>query len=232
MAATRASSALSTAVPSVESASTISPFARAVTSGEPNSPTWACPTFSTTATSGGAMRHRSAMCPTPRAPISITRYLVSWSARSTVSGTPSSLLNEPTGAMVVPDGSSTSASRSLTLVLPCDPVMAMTTGSSWPSTWVASRASASVTSSTTMHGSSTGLDDRTAEAPSASAFAAKSCPSTCSPASATKSPPGCTSRESSVAGAVTGTAPSPWTSPPTAVAMSATLITIMCRPAR
>ena len=42
------------------------------------------------------------MWPTPRAPISTTRYAVVASARSTVSGTPSSLLKLPAVATVGP----------------------------------------------------------------------------------------------------------------------------------
>ena len=107
MAATRSSPALSTAVPSGPSASTSSPFAWAIASREPNSPRWAVPTFSTAATSGGAIRHSSAMCPMPRAPISTTRYSVSAVQRSTVSGTPSSLLRLPAVATVGPTPAST-----------------------------------------------------------------------------------------------------------------------------
>ncbi len=47
--------------------------------------------------------------------------------RVAVSGTPISLLKEPTGATVGPASASTWASRSLVLVLPDDPVMPMVT---------------------------------------------------------------------------------------------------------
>ena len=73
MAATRSSSAFSTAVPSAGRASTISPLACAIASREPNSPMWAVPTLRTAATSGGAIAQSSAMWPMPRAPISRTR---------------------------------------------------------------------------------------------------------------------------------------------------------------
>ena len=76
--------------------------------------------------SGGAIRHSSARWPTPRAPISRTRKRVSGVARSTVSGRPSSLLNEPAVATVEPASLSTRASMSLALVLPWEPVIATT----------------------------------------------------------------------------------------------------------
>ena len=68
------------------------------------------------------MAHSRAMCPRPRAPSSSTRYRVRSSARSTVSGCPSSLLNEP-GATVGPSRSVTWASRSFVVVLPDEPVI-------------------------------------------------------------------------------------------------------------
>ena len=58
MAQTSGSAALSTATPSAGSASTSSPLAWAIAACPPNSPTWACPTLSTTPTVGGAMSHR------------------------------------------------------------------------------------------------------------------------------------------------------------------------------
>src|SRR4029450_824784 len=66
--------------------------------------------------------HSSAMWPTPRAPISTTSASVSSAAFTSVSGTPSSLLNEPTLADVRQRTARATASRSLTLVLPTDPV--------------------------------------------------------------------------------------------------------------
>ena len=93
---------VSTAVPSAGSASTISPLATAISSLLPNSPTCAVPTLRTVATWGGAIVHRYATWPTPRAPISATRNRVRRSIRQTVNGTPSSLLRLPTGATVGP----------------------------------------------------------------------------------------------------------------------------------
>ena len=126
MAATRGSSALSTATPSAGSASTISPLASAMFSCEPNSPMWALPTLRTREMSGGAMAHSALRWPTPRAPISSTRYRVLSSIRSTVSGRPSSLLNEPAVATVGAPSASSRASMSLTDVLPWEPVIATT----------------------------------------------------------------------------------------------------------
>ncbi len=58
MAATASSSAFSTAVPSAARPCTSSLLAWATAAREPNSPRWAEPTLSTTATSGGAIRVR------------------------------------------------------------------------------------------------------------------------------------------------------------------------------
>ena len=73
IARTRESSTLRIATPSCGSASTSSPFVRAIASTEPNSPMCACPTLSTMPMLGGAIFVRYAMCPTPEAPISATR---------------------------------------------------------------------------------------------------------------------------------------------------------------
>ena len=70
-----------------------------------------------------------AMWPRPRAPISTTAASVSSGAFSRVSGTPSSLLNERTLAVVTRVVASTEASRSLVVVLPTDPVMPITMAS-------------------------------------------------------------------------------------------------------
>ena len=101
------------------------------------------------------MSHSWAMWPMPRADISRTRYLVDSSARSTVSGRPSSLLKEPTGAMVAPSRSTTWAVRSLVEVLPDDPVIPMTVADgSRRSTSRASAPRATVTSAVTITGTS------------------------------------------------------------------------------
>ena len=167
MAETRGSSAFRTAVPLSSSASTSSPFACAMPCWEPNSPMCALPTLRTSETSGRATSHAARRSPMWRAPISRTRCSVAVSARSTVSGRPSSLLKEPYVATVVPSAASTWASRSLVLVLPWEPVSATTrTSSSRSSTWWASRARAATTSPTTTPGSPVSREDSTA-APSA-----------------------------------------------------------------
>jgi hypothetical protein len=158
MAETIGSSALSTASPVGSSAATSSDFARPMASREPNSPTWALPTLSTMPMWGRAMPVRYSMCPTPRAPISTTRKRVSGVTRQTVSGTPTSLLSEPTGATVGAADARTLASRSLVLVLPEEPVMPMTVSSPCAAMTPRARAAKpSCTSSTTTQGSSSTL---------------------------------------------------------------------------
>ena len=214
IAATLGSSALRIATPSAGSASTSSPLALATASSEPNSPACARPTLSTAPILGGAMSHSWAMWPMPRADISSTRYLVDSSARSTVSGRPSSLLNEPTGAIVGPSRSTTWAVRSLVEVLPDDPVIPMTVADgSRRSTSRASAPRATVTSAVTITGTSwtsgIGRWESTATAPALTAAAAKSRPSTRSPGSAANSAPGAASRESITTGPVTTAAAGP-----------------------
>ena len=129
IASTRGSSALRIATPPAEaggSASTSSPLALAMFSTEPNSPVCARPTLSTAPIRGGAMSHSAPMWPTPRAAISRIRNFVFSSARSTVSGTPSSLLSDPSGAIVAPRRSASWPVRSLVEVLPDDPVIPAT----------------------------------------------------------------------------------------------------------
>ena len=150
------------------------------------------------------MAHSCAMWPRPRAPSSSTRYRVRSSARSTVSGCPSSLLNEPGGATVGPSRSATWASRSLVVVLPDEPVIAAIV--SWgrrSTTARASGASAACTSGTTSAGTPAGRLVSAATAPADTAAAAKSCPSARSPGSAANSAPGPASRESMTTGPVT-----------------------------
>src|SRR5881628_3413379 len=68
------------------------------------------------------MAHSAAMCPGPRALYSATKVRVSASTRSTVSGSPTSLLNEFSGATVGPSAPNTAANRSFVEVLPDEPV--------------------------------------------------------------------------------------------------------------
>ena len=90
------------------------------------------------------MAHSAATWPTPREPISRTRKRVCSVACSTVSGRPTSVLNDPAGATVGPRCSSRAAIRSLVEVLPEEPVTATTRASgSAARVCVASRPSAS-----------------------------------------------------------------------------------------
>ena len=111
------------------------------------------------------------MWPTPRAPISATRKRVVGVTRQTVSGTPISPFSELTGATVSATEVSTDARRSLTLVLPDEPVTPTTRSSGARSmTPRATRPKAVWTSSTTTHGTpSTGREVRAATAPAATA---------------------------------------------------------------
>ena len=154
MAATRGSSAFSTATPFDGRASTSSPLARAIASTEPNSPRWAEPTLSTTPIRGGTAAASAAMWPVPRAENSSTRWRVSASARRAVQGRPSSLLNDSGGATVGPSGASTAASRSFVEVLPELPVTPTTVSpDSSPTTCPARRASAASTAAPAPSGS-------------------------------------------------------------------------------
>ncbi len=151
----------------------------------------------------GATRSVSlARSPMRRIPISRTRNRVSTRERSMVSGTPSSLLSEPVVAIVGAALDSTAVSRSLVLVLPRDPVTPTTVSPSRSraTTWAASACNAALASSTTTVGSAVGREPSTATAPAWPAWAAWSWPSACSPAKATKRPPGSACRPSSTAG--------------------------------
>ncbi len=96
------------------------------------------------------------------------------SARSMVSGTPSSLLSEPIVAIVGAALESTAASRSLVLVLPWEPVSPTTVSPSRSraTTWAASACSAAWASSTTTVGSGVGREPSTATAPARPAWPA------------------------------------------------------------
>ncbi len=200
----------------------------------PNSPRCALPTLSTTETAGGAIAQRVRRWPRPRAPISSTRNRVLRSARSTVSGRPSSLLNDPWVATVGAAAPSTAPRRSLVEVLPCEPVTAATVRPGRAArTWRARRPRATWTSSTTTAGTPTGRPARTAAAPPATADAANRWASRCSPTKAANSPPGSGALLSRNAGPVTVTGSgSSWTVPSTTSAISARVIAIMAPPRR
>ena len=75
---------------------------------------------------GRAISHNHVMCPKPRAPISTTAASVASGALTSVSGTPSSLLNDFSLAAVTSRCRAIAVNRSLVEVLPFDPVMATT----------------------------------------------------------------------------------------------------------
>ena len=204
IAATRSSPWLSTAVPSAGRASTSSPLARATSSMAPKTSVWARATAVTTPMVGRAIVQRSRMWPTPLAPISITATSVSSAASSSVRGTPSSLLNERRLAAVARDGLVAAAIRSLTEVLPTEPVTPMTAMSPRRSrAWAPSAVRATRVSVTTTAGpSSSCRSTNAAAAPAARAESTKAWPSR-SPCRATKSCPGRRARLSIVAPSTT-----------------------------
>ena len=187
MAATSGLSTLSTAAPSDGSASMSSPLALATSANEPNISVWTISTVVTTPTVGRAISQSIAMWPTPRAPISTTAAWVRSGALISVSGTPSSLLNDRTLAAVGSDSWSAARSRSLVVVLPTDPVIPTTAANpgtapmrrrAWrPSAMRASPVSVTSTAATSTFGPGTGRDERKAEAPRSIAAAMKSWPS-------------------------------------------------------
>ena len=147
-------------------------------SRSPNSSVCAAPTARTTPTVGLAMLHRARMWPMPRAPISITAAAVSSGAFTSVSGTPSSLLNERRLACVGRSPPRTAARRSFVVVFPTEPVMPMTAPGSRVRACAPSRCNAAVVSSTSTWGTSAaGPALRTATAPAEIAPGMKSWPS-------------------------------------------------------
>ncbi len=215
MFATFGSSALRIAQPSASRSWTSSDFARAVVSIPPNSPTCAWPTLSTTATSSGTSEVSHEMWPMPRAPISLTRYLVSSSTRSAVRGTPISLFWLPSGATVFPSRSSTCAMRSLVEVLPEEPVTPNEMSPRLRASAITPRAiqlMVCTESSPRRWGMSASVSyiPTTALAPASAAAGANVCPSTRSPGIATNTAPGVTCRLS-----VTTSGPTTTSSPRT-----------------
>ena len=126
MAFTRRSSALRIAVPPTGKARTSSALASATASRSPSASVWAAATAVTTPMSGRATSHSRAICPVPLVPISITADSTSSSALASVSGTPSSLLNDFSLAVVRNLEESAAAARSLVDVLPTEPVIPTT----------------------------------------------------------------------------------------------------------
>ena len=158
--------------------------------------------MSTMPTSGRTRATRVAILPRPLAPISTIRKRVCSVTSSMVIGAPTSLLNEPRGATVSPARSQMARSRFLVVVLPLEPVTAITwsrpRARTWATTSEARAPSARTTSGTTiwLTGRSRGLSTSSSAAPACWAAGAKAWPSVTSPGLATKMEPFVTSRES------------------------------------
>ena len=174
-----------------------SPFVWAIFSTLPNSPKCAVPTRNTTPTSGLAISHNAAISPRWRAPISRMQYFVSGVHSRRVIGAPSSLLKDAFVETHCARLESIDASKSLVVVFPLEPVIAITfrSGNSLR-TYAASARTASSTSVTITPLPLTSRVVINPEAPCDCAFSVKSCPSEFSPTSAKKSEPLTASRES------------------------------------
>ena len=170
---------------------------------------WLSPTFTTRPQSGRTNEHSSAIWPVPRMPISTTTASVSGSAESSVLGTPSSLFWLPAVATTECAAASTSRTRFFVVVLPVEPVSAITRPCRWERHSRARSVTAPAVSGTSMTAapnsrasartsSATGCMTSAPSAPAESAAATKSCPSARSPGSATYRSPAHTSRESQV----------------------------------
>ena len=162
----------------------------------PRSSMWLSPTLVTRPHCGRTNPHSSSSWCKPRMPISTMTFRVSAWAASTVLGTPSSLFWLPFVAHTLPAATSTSRTRFFVVVLPVDPVMPMTRPSrrsrharasavtaAWVSgTWITAAPAAAISSSEAW---SSACCASTHTAPAATEEAAKACPSTRSPGSAT-----------------------------------------------
>ena len=142
-------------------------------------------------------------------PISTTTNSVSALASNSVRGTPSSLFWFALVATVLKVVERTSRTRFFVVVLPIDPVSAMTLPCKWPRQPRASSVKARAVSSTrrmaapsafavSSAASGSSCITNTATAPERRAPSTKSWPSTRSPGKATYTKPGFTSRESHV----------------------------------
>ena len=110
------------------------------------------------------------MSPRWRAPISNIQNLVLASHCKRVIGVPSSLLKLPCGATVLPTDSKICCNKSLVVVLPCEPVIAITVISGRaPRTCAANLFRAAKTSFTTMQRFAEGTVTRASTAPCAKA---------------------------------------------------------------
>jgi hypothetical protein len=170
-------------------------------------------TFDTTAQSGSAMCASAAISPAWFMPISTTATSCSASSFSSCNGSPKALFRflcdfSTLSFPCKPRAPSTSATASFVVVLPTDPVIAITRPPQCRRTIRANRckaastpsASASGTRSRRLRSTLSGATHPTlttaATAPFASAAATKSCPSKRSPRTAKKSSPAATVRES------------------------------------
>ena len=203
MAATRGSSAFSTARPSRGSAAGSSALALAMRSMLPARSRCVGCTASTTPTSGRAISASRAISPTVYMLISRTAAWWAGSSRRRVIGRPVSEFRLPSLRSVVSVRERTSAVISFAIVLPVEPVMPTTRAGCRDRhhaarSWSARSASATTTcgASRTSSGSSTGRSTMAAAAPARSASATKACPSVRSPGRATKMDPGVVRRES------------------------------------
>ena len=115
-----------TATPSAPTASTGSAEASTIASHDPKISRCATPTFVTTTMSGRAISHSNVTSPLRRAPISATTTSASAAAPSSVTGRPTSLLNDSGLAWVRNRLAHTAAAMSLVEVLPLAPVMPTT----------------------------------------------------------------------------------------------------------
>ena len=137
-----------------------------------------------------------------------------------VIGVPSSLLKLPCGATVLPTDSKICCNKSLVVVLPCEPVIAITVKSGKASrTCEANLFSAANTSFTTMQRFAEGSVTSANTAPLANAASIYLWPSAFSPFRARKIEPEVALFESKTGGALTAKS-SPINSPPTIFAIS------------
>ena len=124
------------------SATIASAFASATRSTVPTSSRCSGPIDDTTTTSGRAIAQSSAICPSPRMPISVTRISVSGSSLQTVSGRPISLFWLSAAQIVGTTAPQSAPRMSFVEVLPVEPTTATTRASLFERTSDARAASA------------------------------------------------------------------------------------------
>ncbi len=166
---------------------------------------------------GWAMAASAAISPGWFAPSSMTANATAGGVFSTVTGTPRWLLRLPRVACTAPAAPQASATSSLTVVLPLEPVTPIQVAPWWRRrNSVASAASAAVTSATTSTGTgtATGRVARISAAPSPTAVAAKSWPSWFAPGRQAKRLPRRTARLSMLAPCTTTSRAAPCQTPP------------------